>query len=353
VKIALYYHRLPRQGSKPGGVGVFVDRLAIALSERGHAVTAFTFAAPNEPRPYDVVVLHPRRAAENRLLRQYVIPWMFNFRPFGSRFDVAHLHGDDWFYLRRRLPTVRTFHGSALMESLSATSMKRRIDQAVVFALEQFARPRADCVYGVGPDSRMLYRADGILGCGVLMPGEPPRPDAQPTILFVGTWEGRKRGSLLHSAFRERVRPLLADARLWMVSDYSEEGDGVTWFPHPSDSELADLYRRAWAFCLPSSYEGFGMPYIEALANRLPVVATPNSGADYALGSGRYGLIVEADELGEALVRALTDDALRTQLTLNAAERVQDYSWDRLIGQYELAYELAISRFHARGASSR
>ena len=95
------------------------------------------------------------------------------------------------------------------------------------------------------------------------------------------------------------------------------------------------------------------MPYIEALANRLPVVATPNSGADYALDSGRYGLIVEADELGEALVRALTDDVLRNRLTLAAAERAQDYSWDRLIGQYELAYELAIRRFHARRASSR
>jgi phosphatidylinositol alpha-mannosyltransferase len=351
LNIALYNNRLTQQGAKPGGVQVFVDRLAIALAERGHAVTAFTFAPPNEPRPYDVEVLRPRRTADNRILRQYVVPWMFNFRPFGSRFDVAHLHGDDWFYFRRRLPTVRTFHGSALMESLTATSLKRKLDQSIVFALEQLARPRADAVYGVGPDSRLLYRADGILGCGVPIPARPPHPDADATILFVGTWEGRKRGALLHRVFHEQVRPVLPNARLWMVSDYAEEGEGVTWLPHPSDAELADLYRRAWVFCLPSSYEGFGIPYVEALANGLAVVATHNSGADYVLAAGRYGLIVEPDDLGDALVRALTDDGLRGRLAIAAAERVKDYSWDRLIGQYEQAYELAISRFHARHAA--
>lgn len=350
MKIALYHHRLPQDGIKPGGVAVFVDRLAQALAERGHEVSAFTFAPPSGARRYSVEVLHPHRAADSRLLREYVIPWMFNFRPFGSRFDVAHLHGDDWFYFRRRLPTVRTFHGSALMESLSATSMRRRIDQSIVFGLEQLARRHADAAYGVGPDSRMLYRADGVLGCGVSEPGRPPCRDSEPTILFVGTWEGRKRGSLLHRVFREQVLPVLAGARLWMVSDRCEPAEGVTWFPHPSDAELADLYRRASVFCLPSSYEGFGMPYLEALANGLTVVATPNSGAEYALGGGRCGLIVEPDLLGEALIRALTDDTERELLAAAGAERVKDYSWERLIPLYEQAYELAISRYAARTA---
>ena len=347
MNIALYHHRLPQQGVKPGGVAVFVDRLATALADRGHAVTAFTFAPPTGARPYAVEVLRPHRAADNRLLRQYVIPWMFNVRPFGSRFDVAHLHGDDWFYFRRRLPTVRTFHGSALMESLSATSLRRRVDQSIVFALEQLARRQADAVYGVGPDSRMLYRADGILGCGIDPPGAPPHPDAEPTILFVGTWEGRKRGSLLHRVFHDQVRPAVPGARLWMVSDRAQEGDGVTWFPHPTDEELADLYRRAWVFCLPSSYEGFGMPYVEAMANGLTVVATPNSGAEYALAAGKFGLIAEPDTLGQTLVSALSDGGLRARLAAAAAERVADFSWERLIVQYELAYELAISRFRA------
>jgi glycosyltransferase involved in cell wall biosynthesis len=348
MNIALYHNRLPQQGLKPGGVQVFVDRLAIALAERGHAVTVFTLAPPTEPRPYRVVVLRPRFAAGSKVLRQYVTPWLFNFRPFDQRFDVVHLHGDDWFYLRRRVPTVRTFHGSALMEALTATSLKRRFDQTLLFGLEEFARARADAVYAVGPDSRTLYRADGILGCGVPIPTRPHQTDPEPTILFVGTWEGRKRGSLLHRVFHEQVRPAVGNARLWMVSDHAEEGGGVTWFQHPSDDVLADLYRRASVFCLPSSYEGFGIPYVEALANGLPVVATHNSGSDHVLGGGRYGLVVEDDDLGDGLVRSLTDDTLRQELSGLAAERARDYSWERLIPLYEHAYELAITRFRAR-----
>jgi phosphatidyl-myo-inositol alpha-mannosyltransferase len=352
VNIAHYHSRLIEPGSKPGGVQVFVDRLAAAQHERGHAVTVFTFARPSEPRPYRVEVLRPHAAAAHTLVRQYLAPWMFNFRPFGSRFDVAHLHGDDWFYLRRRLPTVRTFYGSALMEALTATSLKRRIDQSLMFALEQFARTRADAAYGIGPDSQMLYRADGILGCGVPMPTQPPSPETVPTILFVGTWEGRKRGSLLHRAFHEHVRPLIPDAQLWMVSDFAQQGDGVSWMPHPSDAELADLYRRAWAFCLPSSYEGLGLPYVEALANGLAVVATANPGADEVLQNGRCGLIVEPDALGDALVRTLTDQVLRRELSAVGRERAADYSWDRLIADYERAYQLAIERFRARRRSN-
>jgi glycosyltransferase involved in cell wall biosynthesis len=199
----------------------------------------------------------------------------------------------------------------------------------------------------------MLYRADGILGCGVPMPTAPPNREVAPTILFVGTWEGRKRGALLHRAFLEHVRPSLPDAQLWMVSDFAQEGDGVSWYPHPTDAELADLYRRAWVFCLPSSYEGLGLPYVEALANGLAVIATRNPGADEVLSAGRYGLIVEPDALGATLLRALTDDGLRSALASAGAERVEDYSWDRLIGDYDRAYELAIERFAARRRSSR
>jgi glycosyltransferase involved in cell wall biosynthesis len=353
MNIAFYHCRMPQQGSKPGGVQVFVDRLATALTGRGHRVTVFTFAPPSEERPYEVRVLRPLAAADNRVVRLYVAPWLFNVRPFDGAFDVVHLHGDDWFYLRRRVPTVRTFYGSALLEALTATSLKRRVSQGLNYGLELLSARQADAVYGIGTDSRMLYQADGILSCGVPEPTGPLVPDPRPTILFIGTWDGRKRGRLIHRAFREHVRPVLPDAQLWMVSDKAEPGDGVTWLPSPTDAELGELMRRAWTFCLPSSYEGLGIPYLEAMAHGLPVVATPNPGAVDVLGGGRYGMIVEADELGEALTRTLTDEALRARLHQAAEERAQDYRWERVIADYEAAYELAIDRFHRRTDDGR
>lgn len=50
--------------------------------------------------------------------------------------------------------------------------------------------------------------------------------------------------------------------------------DGVRVLGKVSLERLTEFYRRAWLFCLPSSYEGFGVPYIEAMASGTAVVAT-------------------------------------------------------------------------------
>jgi phosphatidylinositol alpha-mannosyltransferase len=344
MRIGMYHCRLPEPGRKPGGVEVFVDRLGRALAQRGHDVTMHTFSTEAHPAPYRIRVMRPRGAGGNPVLRQYLAPWLLNVRP-RMEFDVFHFHGDDWFCFRRPLPTVRTFYGSALLESLSATSFKRRADQALVFVLEQLAARLADARYGIGSDSRLLYRGDGVLQLGIDPPAEARAPSEAPSILFVGTWEGRKRGRLLHDAFQSAVRPRFPDAQLWMVSDHCEPGPGVTWLREPSDAEIQARMRRAWAFCLPSSYEGFGIPYLEAMAWGVPVLATPNPGAEDLLERGHAGLIVEPGELGPALVSLLGDDGRRERLSAAGLARAKDYGWDAICERYEAAYALARERW--------
>ena len=65
------------------------------------------------------------------------------------------------------------------------------------------------------------------------------------------------------------------------------------------DAELASLYRRAWAYVTPSTYEGFGLPYLEAMACGTPVVATPNPGSVEILDHGKYGVLAADEEFGE------------------------------------------------------
>jgi phosphatidyl-myo-inositol alpha-mannosyltransferase len=348
LRIGMFQSVLPAAGRKPGGVEIFVDRLARALTARGHQVTVHAFSGDVDGAPYRIQLLRPRAAARGRFVRQYVAPWLLNVRP-RPRYDVFHFHGDDWFYFRRKMPTVRTFHGSALLEALTATSVKRRVDQTLIFGLELLAARLADARYGVGEDSRMLYRADGVLQLGVDSPAGTRRPSAAPSILFIGTWEGRKRGRLLHEVFEREVRTRLPDAELWMVADHCEPAPGVTWHPRPSDAEVQELLSRAWAFCLPSSYEGFGIPYLEAMAWGVPVVATPNPGAEGLMRCNEAGRIVEPDGLGEALTGVLADAGLRERLAAGGRARAADYSWDTVCAGYEEAYALARERWRRRG----
>jgi phosphatidylinositol alpha-mannosyltransferase len=348
VRIGMYHCRLPEPDRKPGGVEVFVERLARALGRRGHEVVVHAYAGGSHDDGYTLRHLRPRRAADSALTRQYLASWLLN-RTLSSEHDVFHFHGDDWFCFRRPIPTVRTFYGSALLEALSATSVKRRVDQSVVFGLELLARRLATSSYAIGSDSRLLYRADGLLQCGIDPPQGERAPSAAPSILFIGTWSGRKRGELLHRAFTEHVRPQIPDAELWMVADHCEPAPGVTWHRRPDDAQLQALMSRAWTFCLPSSYEGFGIPYLEAMAWGVPVVATPNPGAEDLLRHGDAGLIVEPADLGAALLRTLRDAQLRDRLQAAGTARAADYAWDPICERYEAAYAGAIERWGRRG----
>jgi phosphatidylinositol alpha-mannosyltransferase len=347
LRVGMYAGRLPEPGRKPGGVEVYVHRLANALVARGHDVTVFAYADTALTHAYELSELRPKAAIRSRPLKKYVASWQFNWWDV-QRFDVLHFHGDDWFYLRRRRPTVRTFHGSALLECLNAKSWRHRADQAAVFLLELHAARLASARYGVGPDSRTIYGCDGVLRTGIELPTAPRHPAPYPLISFIGTWRGRKRGALLHEVFQREVLPKVPEARLCMVADHCEPGPNVTWLKQPSDAQITELLLSSWAFCLPSSYEGFGIPYLEAMACGAPVVATPNPGAEDLVRPGGAGIVVEAQDLGESLVMVLRSDELRARLASAGKARAADFTWDRVGAQHEAAYATAIARFHQR-----
>lgn len=341
LRIGMFSSSLPEPHRKPGGVDVLVDRVSRRLADRGHEVRVFSYS----PRPagarYDHVGLRPRRLATSRTGRAAIAPLLLN-RMDTDGLDVLHLHGDDWLYVRRPLPTVRTFYGSALDEARTATRPRRRASQLVIFLLEVLASRLATATYALTPERDGVYRPRGALGCGVeLRPAAADDRAAEPTVLFVGTWSGRKRGRLLARAFAEEILPRHPTAQLVMVSDRVEAGPGVRWIDRPGDEQLEELYRSAWLFCLPSAYEGLGIPYLEAMAHGTPVVATPNPGAEHLLAKGA-GVVTPPERLGRTLADLLDDPARRGQLARRALERAAAFDWDTVCAQYERAYHAAI-----------
>jgi glycosyltransferase involved in cell wall biosynthesis len=90
------------------------------------------------------------------------------------------------------------------------------------------------------------------------------------------------------------------------------------------------LYQQAAAVVVPSLYEGFGLPLIEAMSRGKVVVAAPASslpevGGDAAL----YADPADPDAFAKALETALEDNAVRAKLTGAARARAAQFTWDR------------------------
>ena len=334
INIAITSLYLP-SGSKIG-VGYQVHALANALTDRGHTVTVFSQSGASPDTRYQVVVVPP-----GRHLKTFSFAWDLRGCDFRG-FDVLNAHGDDWFLWGRKRPRhVHTFHGSCLAETLHARGLTTKTRMAALALCEYSAAALADELVTVSANTRhYLPFVKRVIPCGVDLKAFSPGGEKSdvPSLLFVGTMHGRKRGAMLLDLFQREVRPQVPNAEFWAVCENPVEGPGVRWFGRVPPDTLHDLYRRAWTFCLPSTYEGFGVPYIEAMASGTPVIASPNVGAREVTQEGRSGLVIRDEDLGAALVRVLTDDALRERLRAAGLARAQDFGWDTVCAQYEALY---------------
>lgn len=341
MKIALFVASLPQPNRKFGGVDATVHRLANQLTrEPSDEITVFSL----NPCPTDAKYRHKRLFPELKFLenskfgRLFILPFLLNFVNF-PEFDVIHLHGDDWFFFRRSIPSVRTLHGSALNEARSATSLRRKLVQYLIYPLEHLSVRLSTIALAVGSDARNLYNIPARIENGVdaelFYPGEKT---SFPSILFIGTWEGRKRGEFLFQTFIDSILPEIPDAILYMVSDFCRQHPNVIEVKFPDDRELAKLYRQAWIFAYPSLYEGFGIPYIEALASGTAIVSSVNIGARDVLENGKYGILVDDDNFARSTIQLARDPDRRKQLEELGLERAKNFTWEAVASRHRKIY---------------
>jgi glycosyltransferase involved in cell wall biosynthesis len=112
--------------------------------------------------------------------------------------------------------------------------------------------------------------------------------------------------------------------------------------------ELAALYRQAWVYASPSTYEGFGLPYVEALASGTPVVATPNPGSREVLGHSRFGVLADDDDFPAALTSLLADAELRQQYATRGLGRASEYALETALDRYEAFLTEVVTRQRQR-----
>ncbi len=170
--------------------------------------------------------------------------------------------------------------------------------------------------------------------------------DERPYILFVGKLSVRRNIPALLGAFARLVREEGAPHRLVLVGvnhlgiplhelitgpDLVER---VTHLSRISDQDLAALYNGADCFVLPSSYEGFGLPLIEAMACGCPVVVFRNSSlAEIGKDAVRYPATEDEEGLVEALREVLGSGSLREDLSVRGLKRAAQFSWQKTAQQ--------------------
>lgn len=161
-------------------------------------------------------------------------------------------------------------------------------------------------------------------------------------ILGLGTLEPRKNWPALIRAWarmrREADLPhrlVLAGGKGWLYEDIftTAHASGletdIVFTGFVDDADLPALYCAADVVALPSRYEGFGIPVVEALACGAAVVCSNNSSLPEA--AGQAALLVEAgaeQAIVEALRRLIEDRQLRANLRQRGFEHARRFTWE-------------------------
>jgi glycosyltransferase involved in cell wall biosynthesis len=170
-------------------------------------------------------------------------------------------------------------------------------------------------------------------------------------ILFVGTLEPRKNLPTLLDAYARIARStdaplIIGGGKGWLYDEIFAKaesldlGDRVRFAGYIDGNDLPLWYAAATVFTLPSLYEGFGMPLLEAMACGTPVVTTTSSSLPEVVGDA--GLTVpptDADALGGALLRLLDDAELRAELREQGLRRARRFSWRATAERTLAAYQ--------------
>ncbi len=146
-------------------------------------------------------------------------------------------------------------------------------------------------------------------------------------------------GYQFNKPYREKLQQIIDDNGL---------ADDVIWFSDIGDDKLAEIYRHASLYIMPSindgrHFEGFGLSYIEAGLFGVPAIGSKNCGAEDAIIDNQTGYLIEqnnAEILAEKIISILTDEEKKKSMGTAAKKFAENFTWQKAATDYLKNYEL-------------
>jgi glycosyltransferase involved in cell wall biosynthesis len=262
----------------------------------------------------------------------YTLPYFLKPPTIVTIHDLIHVKCPEYFSRLQRLYAARMIHHAAEAATAVIVDSEHTRQDLVEF------HPRAAkkiTVIPLGVAGRFqIAEEDPDEGMDVGVPGDAP------FVLYVGSLRPHKNLQTLLQAIALLKR---RDVRLVLVGEPLGDRPALNALAHQlkvadrilslgwiSDENLARVYRRAGVVVVPSRYEGFGFPVLEAMAAGTPVISSHAASLPEVVGDA--GILFDPerpDELQETIERVLGSDTLRASLRERGRQRAKEFTWQR------------------------
>ena len=343
--------------------------LAQALTAQGIEIVALT--QPTDQRHgdfwFDVRPVLPQLVPKQRGFLRHSLAAAATVRRAVSDCDLVHVIAEPYALLGAwtNKILVVTAHGTYVPQTVQRPLVgmlyRRAYQRAFLIAVSQYTQKQVKIAL---PHRNARVIHNGVHVARFQQPAPAPIKQG-PTILASGRVKARKGTHLLIEALA-LIRQQIPNVQLVVTGEQDDPafmsqinariaelgiGDQVHLTGKISDDELRGWYQHADVFALPSlnvdgKFEGFGLVFLEASACGLPVIGTTGSGVEEAVIADQTGLLVPQNDipaLTDALLRLLTDPALRSRLGAAGREYAQTQDWSVVAQQVAAVYDQVLS----------
>ncbi len=360
-----------------GGIGRYTRELvrALAATDQTDQYKLFSAKAPDQlpianPLPQQANFTHkPSRFDEAWLYRI----WYRARLPLAVQRTIGRIdlfHSPDFVLppVSGNIPTLLTVHDLSFVHfpEVYLPKLVNYLNQVVPWSVERASHVLADSeatkrdliALWQTPAEKIsvLYAAAGDEFTPVTDEGKiaKMRQDYklgdEPYLLAVGTVQPRKNYRMLIESFRPIAEKyphnlVIAGGKGWLFDAILDEIETqgltgrVNFCGFVDDADLPTLYSAASMFLMPSIYEGFGIPILEAMACGVPVISSDASCLPEVVGDAGILLAPDNPQAWSAAIEALlTDESQRAELIAQGSQQARKFSWTNAATQLRSIY---------------